>query len=271
MMQQPHYTVLGATGFVGSRLATTLRAAGATVWTPARDDASIFERDLGRVFYTIGLTADYAARPFDTVEAHVCLLSKLLKYGTFERLVYLSSTRLYDGQAIDVADETQSLLLNPLSPRHLYDFSKGLGENLCLTVAPTRCSVARLACVFDDADTAPGFLSELFGKLRRNRQLTVDSATGFVRDYIALDDVVDALCRIVDAETCGKIYNVASGENVSNGELAAHLATLGWTLGFTRESPKQQAPRCAIEAIQALGCQPRLVRDVLTAQLNPAA
>ena len=91
-------TLIGGEGFIGRRLQARLRREGWTCQVPARDAPWLLERPLGHVFHCAGLTADYAARPFDTVEAHASLLARLLRDADFEALVYLSSTRLYDGR-----------------------------------------------------------------------------------------------------------------------------------------------------------------------------
>lgn len=261
------YTVIGASGFVGARLTTTLMAEGCEVWAPARDEPRLFTDDLGLVFYCAGLTADYLARPFDTVEAHVGLIARLLQKGRFERLVYLSSTRLYDWTGPDAGREDEPLSLTPAEPRHLYDLSKALGENLCLTQSGGRASVARLACVWDWVDGSPGFLSEWMQKAQVSRELSFDSATGYVRDYIHLDDTVAALRAILDSGTAG-IFNVASGENVSNGELAEVFEREGWRVRLARETPRQAAPHCDVARIAALGVKPALVRDVIASALK---
>lgn len=134
-LQGLRFTVVGAAGFVGARLCATLQARGAQVCAPARREPWPWQVPLGHVIYCAGLTADYLARPFDTVEAHVSHLAQVLQHGlergSLESLVYLSSTRLYDSQVAGVANETAVLPLDPANPRHLYDFSKGLGESLC--------------------------------------------------------------------------------------------------------------------------------------------
>src|ERR1700754_4568436 len=106
-------TVVGAAGFVGARLTSRLRAGGWDVSAPAKGDPELLGRDLGTVFYCAGLTADYDARPFDTVEAHASLVSELLRADRFQRLVYCSSTRLYDGQPGADGEEAQPLLFDP--------------------------------------------------------------------------------------------------------------------------------------------------------------
>lgn len=262
-----HYTVLGASGFVGSRLVAALSAGGHEVFAPVRDDESVFTRDLGQVFYCIGLTADYAARPFDTVEAHVCLLARVLREAKFSHLIYLSSTRLYDSMGAAGGREEQPLQFNPANARHLYDLTKALGENLCLTVAGERTAIARLACVYDWNTGAPGFLSEWLQRAANEKTIALDSGTGYVRDYIHLDDVVAGLCAMSDKHA-GGIMNFASGENVSNGELTEVFNRSGWTVTLARETPRQAAPQCDASRLTALWQAPRRVRDVVADYLK---
>jgi len=260
-------TVIGGAGFVGRRLADTLRRAGHEVWVPARGDRALFSRDLGHVFYCAGLTADYAARPYDTVAAHVTLLADVLRANRYEHLVYLSSTRLYDSSQLPEGDEAAALSLQPANPRALYDFSKGLGENLCLTVADGRTAVARLSCVFDWEAGSPGFLSEWLVRAASERAFRLDSDAGYVRDYIHLDDVVLAL-ETISTRRAGGIFNVASGENVSNGQLAEVFRTAGWDINLSRSSPVQRAAVCSTSALRALGVTPRDVQSMVATYLE---
>lgn len=264
------YTVLGASGFVGERVVTRLRAAGHAVTTPQRDDPTLLRRPLGRVIYCIGLTADYAARPFETVQAHVGVLAELLQHADFEHLVYLSSTRLYDslgehGSAL--LDEDSALMLAPSQARHLYDLSKALGENLCLHAGGGRAAVARLACVYDWSAGAPGFLSEWLQRAATTATLHIDSAGGIVRDYIHLDDVAAALCAMAHQRSEG-IINVASGEQISNDELAEVFRRHGWTVSLARASAREQRAACSVARMAQLGVVARPVAAVLDACLG---
>jgi UDP-glucose 4-epimerase len=270
ILPPPSYTVIGASGFVGRRLATWLRAAGETVYAPQRDDPELLRRPLGQVIYCAGMTADYAARPFDTVEAHVGLLSRVLQEASFEHLVYLSSTRLYDsldehgGSALD---EETPLLLAPRQARHLYDLSKALGENLCLNAAGGRAAVARLACVYDWSAGSPGFLSAWLQRAMHEQVLCIDSASGIVRDYIHLDDVVGALHAMAAQRSTG-IVNVASGEQVSNHELAEVFRRHGWSVSLARDSARERRATCSVSRLSQLGVVARPARAVLDACLG---
>ncbi|MBV9064181.1 MAG: NAD-dependent dehydratase, partial [Methylobacteriaceae bacterium] len=87
-------TILGASGFIGSNLRRAVQAAGLPCYAPGRAEA-LRTGPLGTVFYCIGVTADFRTRPFDTVAAHVCRLSRVLQGCEFDALIYLSSTRVY--------------------------------------------------------------------------------------------------------------------------------------------------------------------------------
>jgi nucleoside-diphosphate-sugar epimerase len=261
-------TILGATGFVGRRLQATLTAQGWDIFAPSKGDTSLFGHDMGVVFYCAGLTADYDRHPFDTVEAHATLVSELIRAGRFERLIYLSSTRLYDGQAAAVLDETAPLIFDPADPRRVYDLSKALGENLTLTRTEGRGAVARLSNVFDWAPDAPGFLSEWLIEAARTRDLHLDSSPHVARDYIHLDDVVAALIAMAGKQPSPGVVNVASGELVANGEIANLFLEAGWKVNFSRDVSPAAPPRADIARLRALGVAPTPVKDVVRRYLE---
>jgi nucleoside-diphosphate-sugar epimerase len=260
-------TVVGAQGFVGRRLVERLSAQGQTPWTPAKGDPDLVTRDLGVVYYCAGLTADYDQRPFDTVEAHASLVSRILAADRFERLVYLSSTRLYDGLPKAEVDETEPLVFDPADPRRVYDLSKALGENLTLMRTGGRGRVARLANVYDWDDGAPGFLSQWLIQARSERDLVLQSSPAVARDYIHLDDVVDALIAIAGSEPPG-VFNVASGELVTNGEIAQVFEQAGWPVRFTGEATPARPPNARAARLAELGVRARPVRDVVRGYLE---
>lgn len=273
-------TVIGASGFIGRHLAQHLRDAGFEVQEAAREDERWLDAPLGHVFHCAGLTADYAQRPHDTVDAHVALLDRVLRRGRFDALVYLSSTRLYDGVSAEVADEATPLLLQPQQPRHLFDLSKALGEALCHAAGDGRARVARLSCVYRDADDSAGFLPQLLRDVPRvlaraekgqAPRLQVDTTPFAARDYVHMDDVLRAL-RLIATRGTQPVYNVASGRNLGNRELFARLRELsGCEIVARQRQVVHPAPRIGIERMrQEFGWRPACVLDKL-AELLPAA
>lgn len=262
MAAAPDYTVLGATGFIGNHLAAALRRTGAECFTPTRGDDAVFKKPLGRVFYCIGYTADFAKNPSATVEAHAALLGRILSEAQFDKLIYMSSVRLYDGLGGPTNAESRDLVLNPANPRHLYDLSKALGENLCLHASGGRASVARLAAVYDKTPDATGFLPELLRRLKDERSFTMESDSGTVRDYVTLDDTIAALMAMMDHAGC-EIVNVASGANVSNQDIADALNAAGCAVTVRRQTPRQDVPVNDITKIRQWGISPQSVPDYL--------
>jgi len=75
-------TILGSGGFIGSYLVEYFTKTGVEYNAPKLLNEKFFEQSLGQVIYAIGV-ADFNQRPYDTVEAHVCLLKKNLRKETF--------------------------------------------------------------------------------------------------------------------------------------------------------------------------------------------
>lgn len=261
-------TVLGGRGFVGRRLVQRLAEAGAEPWVPARGDASLFTRNLGVVYYCAGLTADYDRRPFDAVDAHASLLSELIRAGHFDKLVYCSSTRLYDGLPQAEVDEATKLVFDPADPRRVYDLSKALGENLTVARSGGRGAVARISNAYDGAEGSPGFLSEWLIKARASREIVLESSPHVRRDYIHVDDVVEALIGIVGGSG---IYNVAAGRLTSNAEIAEAFAAEGWSVRFTGQAQPAPPPNASAQRLSTLGVRARPVGEVVREYLRSLA
>src|SRR5690348_4266416 len=113
------YSVLGADGFVGRALVRHLRSRGHDCEAIGRNDR-LPER-FGHLIYCIGVTSDFRTRALDTVDAHVSALVPLLRGAQFESFTYLSSTRLYHGLNIEVANEDVALIVNPGNPDDVYN------------------------------------------------------------------------------------------------------------------------------------------------------
>lgn len=217
-----NYTVLGASGFIGSRLVEVLRDAGHEVYAPAKGSADITGRPLGHVLYCIGMTADFRSRPFDTVRAHVSVLADVLERADFDSLVYLSSTRVYARSASGT--EQTPLAIDAADPSDLYNLSKLTGESLCRSCNRPNVKIVRLSNVVGCDHGSQNFLSTLIREALAGR-IELQSDPASAKDYILIDDVVALLPRIA-AEGREWLYNVGSGIKVSHRDIVALLARL---------------------------------------------
>lgn len=228
-------TVLGAGGFVGRHLVAHLRAAGIPHAAPPRDDDGLTERDLGHVVYCVGLTADFRSRPFDTVEAHVGLLNRLLRAGRFSSLLYLSSTRVY--QRAETTAETARLSVDPGDPSDLYNLTKLTGESLCLSMPRPTVRVVRLSNVYGHDPESENFLTAVLREALTTGRVRFGTAPDSAKDYVAVEDVV-ALLPAIAREGRSRLYNLAAGENTTNAAVAEGVAAAtGATVSFAPDAP----------------------------------
>jgi nucleoside-diphosphate-sugar epimerase len=210
-------TVLGAQGFIGRNLAAYLRNEGEEVYCPQRSE-NFAGRYLGTVFYCIGLTGDFKDRIYDTVEAHVCCLNKLLRDNDIKKIIYLSSARVYFPCKMTVVTEDALIPVSVFEPNEIYNISKIMGESLLLSASPNAL-IVRLSNVYGQDMDSNNFLGTLIEQSITNKHITINSTPHSAKDYVAIDDVVKALFFLEKNDKIG-IWNISAGANISNEKIA---------------------------------------------------
>lgn len=220
------FTVVGASGFIGSALVSRLEATGERVFAPARGEAELFTRPLGHVVYAAGVTSDFRQRPFDTLRANTVLLADLLEKADFESLLYLSSARIYRHSAS--TSEAAAILLHADGIEDLYDLTKMTAEALCRAGGRPGVRVVRLSNVVGSDLRSANFIYDLIRSACDSGEMRLRSALASEKDYVHLDDVLDLLPRIASSgiHAC---YNLGSGQNLSHaaivGAIVAHCGS----------------------------------------------
>lgn len=233
------FTVLGATGFIGSNVCSYLRHTGHDVWAPVHNDLAMFSRPMGHVMYCIGLTADFRERPYDTMRAHVGVLTELLERADFDSFLYLSSTRVY-ARNLNTS-ENESISVNVNSPSDLYNISKLAGESLCRSCGRSDVKIARLSNVIGPDLASKNFIFDLVRESIEG-QMFLQTSLLSSKDYIWIDDVV-RLLAVISTAGSETIYNVASGFNLSHSEIVDKLIHLtGSTIAVLPDAPLQMFP-----------------------------
>ena len=212
-------TILGSHGYIGTILRSDFVAQGFEVLTPSIEDFFGLKKDWGSVYYCIGLTSDFRTRPFATIDAHVNVVSQTLQRVDFNSLVYLSSTRVYQGAP--TTNESDSLLVNPTDPSHLYNLSKLTGESLCLSSGRTGIRIARLSNVIGGAVNENTFLGNLLAQAISG-DVHLHSNLNSSKDYISFRDISNLLFKIAN-EGQAKIYNVANGKSLTTNQLLLEI------------------------------------------------
>lgn len=260
------FTVFGSTGFIGSQLVSYLRQRGHYVYGPRRDEILDEKKNLGHVIYAIGLTGDFRSRPYDTIEAHVCHLAKLLKVSKFDSWLYLSSTRIYSGLPYGALATEQAPIPMVASADSLYDLSKMLGESLCLTQHAKCVRVARLSNVYGCGQSKHTFLGSIIGDLFASKIVHIDESAESCKDYVSIDDVLPLL-ESITTRGSRRIYNVASGQLTTHLELTKKITDItGGKFSFRPSALSRIFPHIDISsAIDEFQYSPASILD----QLDP--
>jgi nucleoside-diphosphate-sugar epimerase len=241
------FTIFGAGGWIGSALVRRLTSSGQEVRAVFRDNWPAGGESLGHVIYTIGLTADFRGRPFATAEAHVSVLTRVLQCLRFDSFLYLSSTRVYLGAT--TTEEESVLSLYPTDPEGIYNVTKLAGEAVCLALPSPTIRIVRLSNVLGLGDRSQNFLPTVLAEARQMGSVTIRSAADSEKDYVALDDVT-ALVEAIATRGRYRVYNVASGRNVSNRLIAELLRRhTGADVRFMPGAPRVAFPPIAIDRL----------------------
>ena len=245
-------TIVGATGFIGGHLARTLDAAGHDVLVPTRSEIASPPPGEGRgtVVWAAGLTADFRTRPLDTVDAHVSDLSRMIRQGGIDALVYLSSTRVY--QHATEATEDAATSVRSDVPSDLYNLSKLMGESLCLASGTGRVAIARLSNVVGPREgRRDTFLGALCREARGGR-IVLQTAPDSAKDYIWIDDAVRGLVELATGAAQG-IVNIASGRQITHAAWSSAIAqALGATVAVAADAPLLKFPPTDVRRLNGL-------------------
>jgi nucleoside-diphosphate-sugar epimerase len=201
-------TVFGANGFVGRALLQHLTAEGYAVRAVTRGDDTWRDADLGHAFYTVGLTADFRSRPFETIDAHVSLLTRVLRAARFRSFVYLSSTRVY--ATAGTTNEETAIPVSPGNPDHLYNISKLMGESACLGSGLANVRVARLSNVFGRDLASENFLTAVLREAATETRVSLRTGLASEKDYVWVGDGGG------DPRRAGRADNRFSGDRDKN-------------------------------------------------------
>ena len=242
------FTVFGGHGFIGSAVSALLEAQGCDLRRVGRRDWPSPGADLGNVIFTVGMTADFRKRLVETFEVQLLRLHAALSQYAYDSFLYLSSARVYAGA--QSTHEESALPVRPCDPDHVYNISKLAGESLCFAYSNPSIRVVRLSNVFGAQDTSDLFLTSVLREAVATGTVTIGQAPDSSKDYMPVQNVARALVQIANSGR-HRIYNIASGRNVSHAEIADIVRSAGYAVRFADGAPAAVFP--AIDVSRSIG------------------
>ena len=278
--------VTGARGMVGSALVRRLSAGGyGQVLTPTRDELDLLDQ---RAVYAYmaehrpdyvfiaaarvgGIQANNLYRA-DFIAQNLIIETNLIEgahRAGVQRLMFLGSSCIYPRDCPQPIQEDY-LLTGPLEPTNEpYAIAKIAGIKLCeaynaqhgrqyVSVMPTNLYGPNDNYDLANSHVLPALLRKAHEAAVSGAEVCVVWGSGApMREFLFVDDLADALVRLMAMGYVGPLLNIGSGQEVSIGDLASLIArVVGFRgrLAFDRSKP-DGTPRKWLDTrrLQALG------------------
>ncbi|MEZ9176620.1 NAD-dependent epimerase/dehydratase family protein [Vibrio kanaloae] len=211
------YTVFGGSGFIGKEMVKYLKKIGCDCWAPNKYDESIYTKELGTVIYAAGF-GDCNKDPFNVFEANSVLLKNILERCKFNKLIYISSTRVYMNNENSSVDS--DVLIGQKDSRRLFNLTKLVSEELCL-LSKKNCTIVRPSNVYGLALNSVLFLPSIIRNAINDGVVNMYVEPDYAKDYVSVDDVVSSIYNIsLLSENNNRIINLGSGNNVTAEKIA---------------------------------------------------
>ena len=237
--------VTGSQGFVGKRLTPRLEAAGHGVLGFDRDTVDVTEfaavATVVREFVPEAVV-HLAAVAFVPDASRDPDLAHRVNVGGTQSVIRALEAHAAQARLLLVGSGDQYPALEPgapplaestaLDPRGTYATTKAAAEELGRQAAERGLNVVRVrAFNHTGPGQAPLFVAPDFARQLARIEAGSQEAMRVgnlesVRDFLHVDDVIDAYMRLLDPAVPADVYNVASGRGTRIGELLESLATL---------------------------------------------
>ena len=247
IIKKLRFTIIGSKGFIGSNLVTYLKSKGHECFTPEIRTDDLTGKNLGNVIFAIGVS-NFIETPFDTIDAHVCSLTKILKTTEFDSFLYFSSGRMYYNT--NTTKEDQSLSVNSTNLNDLYNISKAMGESICLSSKKNNVRIVRPSNVTGSDFSSNLFIPSILRDAVDKGKISIRSTLDSEKDYVYIDDVVKIATEI-SIHGKDSIYNIAYGRNTRSDEIINEI--LKYTdskLEIEPNATKFSSPTISIDKIR---------------------
>jgi len=223
--------VVGSRSFIGAALMARLVQNGASVLGLSSNDVDLRAADAAdqlcerlRATDCLVMAAGIApGKPPSTSElvSNACFaraVAEAVRRQPVAHLIYLSSDAVYPDSEECLTEASCA------SSESLYGTSHRLREAILSCTDTVACQILRCTMVYGAGDTHDAYgPNRMVRTAIRERRIELFGEGEDVRDYLAIDDLVDLLERVLAARSQG-VLNAASGEPISARALADRIA-----------------------------------------------
>jgi nucleoside-diphosphate-sugar epimerase len=228
--------VTGATGFIGRPLCKVLRSVGHEVKELSSSDGDISESatlnrvgPVDHVFHLAGRTfvPDSWKDPVGFQKINAQGTANVVEYCRTRRarLTFVSAYLYGLPEALPVSEAC------PPKPNNPYALSKYLAEQICAFYAAyygVEVTVVRPFNIFGPGQKGHFLIPQVIRQVEERHRIRVKDLAPR-RDYVYIDDLVDALSKTIGRSGGYNIINIGSGSSVSVGELIAVIQAVAGT------------------------------------------
>ena len=162
------------------------------------------------------------------IQQNVIGTENILKAAHFykvKKLIYAGSATFYGNNTKIQKENFSGDFLNP------YSLTKYLGEQLCLYYSNKKllsCNILRFFNVYGQRQPLKGQYALVIGiflnRMKKKLPLIIHGNGLQKRDFIYIDDVINACFKILSSDTSSNIFNVGFGKSVSILKLAKKIS-----------------------------------------------
>jgi nucleoside-diphosphate-sugar epimerase len=141
------------------------------------------------------------------------LLSNVLDSAKFEKLIYLSSTRVY--MECQESGEDINLIVSKTDERKLFNLTKLVSEELC-RLSKKNTVIVRPSNVYGLALESVLYLPTITRNAIKSGVIDMYVTPDYSKDYVSVDTVATAIISLALKDSLSShVYNIGSGDNVS--------------------------------------------------------
>lgn len=178
-----------------------------------------FEPKTNNILYFVSTTDNYNVLENSTIDidTNLIYLMKVLdscrkKYGSNFTFNFISSWFVYGSCELPAKETTTC------SPKGFYSITKKAAEDLLISYCETfniKYRILRLCNVLGAADSKvskkKNALQYILQQLKNNEPVKLYNSGNFYRDYLHVEDVVEAINLVVEHGDLNQVYNIGSG------------------------------------------------------------